>query len=137
MGTYPHRNSVISIFSEVATNYNKTPDNFNGVYPAFQDVEISGNTIQGVAGNGVYMAGVYNSRTPAGTQGLLNNRFTGCAAVPHTDPLRPYFGSESTSAVVMNFVDGISLAGNRTTARPACAARVDYASSSNISVLNR
>jgi hypothetical protein len=137
MGTYPHRNSVISIFSEVATNYNKTPDNFNGVYPAFQDVEISGNAIQGVAGNGVYMAGVYNSRTPAGTQGLLNNRFTGCAAVPHTDPLRPYFGSESTSAVVMNFVDGISLAGNRTTARPACAARVDYASSSNISVLNR
>jgi hypothetical protein len=136
-GTYPHRDSVIAIFSEVATNYNKTPDDFIGVYPAFQDIEISGNTIQGSAGNGIYMAGVYNSHWPGATAGILNNRFTGCAAVPHTDPLRPYFGSDSTSAVVLNFVDGISLVGNRTTAHPACAARVDHSSSSNITVSNR
>jgi len=136
MGTYPHRNAVISIASEVATNFNKTPDNFNGVYPAFQDIEISGNTIQSLAGAGIYMAGVYNIRTAAGTQGILHNRFTGCAAVPHTDPLRPYFGSESTSAVVMNFVDGITLAGNQTTAHPACAARLDFGSSSNVNISN-
>jgi hypothetical protein len=137
LGTYPHRTSVIAIASEVATNYDKTPDNFNGIYPAFQDIEISGNTIQGVAGNDIYLSGVYNSAIPANTEGLLNNRFTGCGVVPHTDPLRAYFGSESTSAVVLNFVDGISLVGNHTTAHPACSARVDYSSSSNINVLNR
>jgi hypothetical protein len=137
MGTYPHRNAVISIASEVATKYNKTPDNFNGIYPAFQDIEISGNTIQSLAGAGIYMAGVYSGQPSAGTEGVLHNRFTGCASVPHTDPLRAYFGSESTSAVVMNFVDGISLIGNQTTGRPACAARLDYGSSSNIKISNR
>jgi hypothetical protein len=137
MGTYPHRDAVISLFSEAATNYNKTPDNFNGIYPAFQDIEISGNSIQGLAGSGIYMAGVYNSHTPAGTQGLSKNRFNSCASVPHADPLRPYFGSESNSAVVLTFVDSISLIGNRTTAHPACTARVDYSSSKNISISDR
>jgi hypothetical protein len=137
MGTYPHRNAVISIASEVATNYNKTPDNFNGIYPAFQDIEISGNTIQSLGGAGIYMAGVYDSHIPAGTQGVLNNRFDGCASVPHTDPLRPYFGSESTSAVVMNFVDGIALVGNQITTHPACTARLDYGSSANVKISNR
>lgn len=136
MGTYPHRNAAISIASEVATKFNKTDDNFNGIYPVFQDIEISGSTIQSLAGAGIYMSGVDNSHTPKGTQGLLHNRFTGCASVPHTDPLRPWFGSESTSAVVMNFVRGIALAGNQTTGHPACTARLDNSSSSNITTLN-
>jgi hypothetical protein len=139
MGTYPHRNAAISIASEVATNFNKTPDNFNGVYPAFQDIEISGSTIQSLAGPAVYMSGVSN-RQP-GTGGLLKNRFTGCAVVPDTvpdtDPLRAYFGSESTSAVVMTFAHGITLAENQTTGRPPCAARVDGSSSGNINLSNR
>lgn len=137
MGTYPHRNAAISISSEAATNYNKTPDNFIGIYPAVQDIEISGNTIQSLAGAGIYMAGVFNTHTSVGTQGISKNRFDGCAAVPYTDPLRSYFGSESTSAVVLNFVDGISLTGNQTTVHPPCAARLDYGSSSNINISNR
>ena len=134
MGTYPHRNAAISVFSEVATNYNKTPDNFNGIYPAFQDIEISGNTIQSLSGAGIYMAAVSNSRAASSTEGISKNRFEGCASVPHTDPLRAYFGSESASAVVLNFVDGISLVGNETTARPPCTARVDYGSSGDINI---
>jgi hypothetical protein len=61
MGRYPHRNAAISAASEAVTNYNKVPDNFVGIYPAFQDIEISGNTIQSLVGAGVYLAGVYNS----------------------------------------------------------------------------
>ena len=134
MGTYPHRDTVIAIASEVATNFNKTPDNFNGIYPAFQDIEISGNKIQGVAGNAIYVSGVLNHRTPNGTQGVMNNRFEGCGTVAQTDPLRAWFGSASPSAVVLNFATDISLHGNLTTLHPACNARLDYASSSNIDV---
>lgn len=137
MGTYPHRNAAIGVSSEAVTNYNKVPDNFVGIYPAFQDIEISGNTIQSLAGAGIYMAGVYNSHTTGSTEGLMKNRFTGCASVAQTDPMRAYFGSASTSAVVMNFVDGISLVGNQTTTHPACAARVDYGSSRNVNISNR
>lgn len=137
MGTYPRSNAAISVSDEAVTNYNKVPDNFIGIYPVFQDIEISGNTIQSLAGAGIYMAGVYNTHTQAGTQRISNNRFNGCAAVPHTDPLRSYFGSESTSAVVLNFVNGISFVGNQTTAHPPCAAHVDYGSSSNINISNR
>jgi len=64
------------------------------------------------------MAGAYNSHSPAGAEGLTNDRFTACAAVPYADPLRPWFGSDAIS-VVLNFVDGIALVGNRTTAHPA------------------
>jgi hypothetical protein len=131
-GTYPHRNAAISIVSEVATNFNKTPDNFNGIYPAFQDIEISGNTIQSLSGPGLYMAGVENARTPGGTAGIFRNHFTSCPAVPATDPLRPYFGSQSTSAVDLTFAHGITLARNQT--HPICAVRVDFSSSSGISV---
>jgi hypothetical protein len=130
MGTYPHRNAAISIVSEVATNFNKTPDNFNGIYPAFQDIEISGNTIQSLSGPGLYIAGVENTRTPGSTAGIFRNHFTSCPAVPATDPLRPYFGSHSTSAVDLSFAHGITLAGNQT--HPTCAARVDFSSSSEI-----
>jgi hypothetical protein len=77
------------------------------------------------------MSGVHNNRLPSGTEGIWNNRFQGCGTVPQTDPLRPYFGSESASAVVLNFVDGVSLVGNQTTAHPACNVRLDYGSSSN------
>jgi len=128
-GTYPHRSAAIAIASEVATNFSKTPDNFNGVYPAFQDIEISGNTIQSLSGPGLYMAGVRN--TGAGTAGILRNRFTGCGVVAPTDRLRPYFGSQSAAAVDLNFAHGIALAANQ--AHLPCAARVDYASSTGIS----
>ena len=137
LGTYPHRNAAISIASEVATNFDKTPDNFNGIYPFFQDIEISGNSIQSLAGASIYMSGVYNKPTPAGAQGISQNRFTGCALVPHTDPMRPYFGSESTSAVVLNFVDGVSLVGNQTTQHPPCTVRLDYSSIRNTGISNR
>jgi hypothetical protein len=137
MGTYPHRNAAISAFSEAVTNYNKVPDNFVGIYPAFQDIEISGNTIQSLAGADIYVAGVRNTLTPGSSEGLLKNRFTGCASVADTDAIRPYFGSAATSAVVMNFVDGVTLVENQTTAHPACTAREDYASSRNISISNR
>jgi hypothetical protein len=110
-GTYPHRSAAISIVSEVATNFNKTPDGFNGIYPGFQDIEISGNTIQSLSGPGLYLAGALNTHT--GTVGIANNRFTGCAVVPPTDRLRPYFGSQSASAVVLAFAHGIALTGNQ------------------------
>lgn len=116
--------------SEVATNFNKTPDNFNGIYPAFQDIEISGNTIQSLSGPGLYMAGVENARTPASTAGIFRNHCTSCPGVPATDPQRPYFGSDSRSAVDLSFAHGITLGGNQT--HPTCAARVDLSSSSEI-----
>jgi hypothetical protein len=137
MGTYPHHNAAIALASEAVTNYNKVPDNFIAIYPAFQDIEISGNTIQGLSGADIYMAGVYNRPASGGTEGISKNRFTGCGSVKQTDPLRAYFGSASDSAVVLNFVDGISLVGNETTAHPVCAARVDYSSSRNVSISNR
>jgi hypothetical protein len=136
MGTYPHRNAAIGVFSEAVTNYNKVQDNFIGIYPVFQDIEISGNTIQSLAGAGIYMAGVHNSHPAGSTEGLLKNRFTGCAPVAQTDSARGYFGSASTSAVVMNFVDGISLVENQTTIHPACAAREDFGSSRNVNISN-
>jgi hypothetical protein len=134
-GSYPHRNAAITIFSEAATNYNKTPDNFNGIYPAFQDIEISGNAIESRAGAGIYVAGVHNRRTTGSTAGLLKNRFTGCASVAPTDAMRACFGSESTSAVVMNFVDSVALVGNQTTTH--CDVRLDYGSSNNVNIANR
>lgn len=136
MGTYPHRNAAIGIANEAVTYYNKVPDNFIGIYPVFQDIEVSGNTMQSLSGAGIYMAGVTNTNTKGSTEGLLRNRFTGCGPVAQTDPMRAYFGSKSTSAVVMNFVDGISLIGNLTTTRPPCAAREDYGSSSNFRISN-
>jgi len=137
MGTYPRHNAAISVANEAVTNYNKVPDNFIGIYPVFQDIEISGNSIQSLSGAGIYMSSVENTRAPGSTEGILRNKFTGCAAVADTDPMRAYFGSASTAAVVMNFVDGISLIGNETTARPPCAARVDYGSSQGVSISNR
>jgi hypothetical protein len=137
MGTYPHRNAAISVASEAVTNYHQVPDNFIGIYPVFQDIEISGNTIQGLSGADLYMAGVYNRRASGGTAGIAKNRFTGCGSVKPTDPLRSYFGSDSNSAVVLNFVEGISLVGNETSAHPVCGTRVDYASSRDVSLSNR
>jgi hypothetical protein len=133
-GTYPHRSATIAIFSEAATNFNKTPDNFIGPYPAFQDIEISGNALQSVAGAGIYMAGVLNGREPGSSEGILRNHFTACGVVAQTDPIRPYFGSASRSAVVMNFAAGIALLQNLTTVHPDCAARMDFSSSSQINL---
>lgn len=132
MGTYPHRNAAIAVFNEVVTNYNKVPDNFAAVYPVFRDVEISGNTIQAVSGPDIFVTDVLNR--PGATLGIVSNRFTGCGEVPQTNQMRPYFGSESNAAVVITFSQGISLIGNETTARPLCAARVDYSSSRNVTI---
>jgi len=136
-GTYPHRTGAIAIFSEAATNFDQTPDNFIGMYPAFQDIEISGNIIEAVAGADIYMAGVLNQPASGSSDGIRNNHFTRCGLVAQTDPLRAYFGSASSSAVVMSFVNGIVLADNETSAHPACTARQDYASSSHISLTSR
>lgn len=134
MGTYPHRDAAITAFAEAVTHYGNVPDNLIGIYPLFQDIEISGNTLQSLSGAGLYLAGVRNRSAPAGTEGVFNNRFTGCGKVSQTDPLRPYFGSESNSAVVLTYVDGLSLIGNLTTAHPACGARLDYSTSGNVKV---
>jgi hypothetical protein len=104
--------------------------NFNGIYPAFQDIEISGNTIQSLSGPGLCMAGVENAHTPKSTAGVFRNQFVSCPAVPATDPLRPYFGSHSTSTVDLSFAHGVALAGKQ--AHPTCAARYDYSSCSEV-----
>jgi hypothetical protein len=137
MGTYPRHDSVIDIASEVATKFNQAEDNFNGIYPVFQDIEISGNKMQGVSGNEIYMSGVRNQQLPGSTEGIRNNYFNGCGVVHHTDPVRPYFGSESNSSVVLNFVDGVSVIGNQTTTSPACNVRVDFSSSRDVRVSSR
>jgi hypothetical protein len=134
MGTYPHRNAAITVFNEAITNYNQVPDNFEGIYPVFQDIEISGNTLQSLSGADIYIAAVRNWQEPGSTEGVLRNRFTDCGTVAQTNRMRPYFGSESHSGVVLEFVEGIPLTGNDTTAKPPCGARFDYSTSSNVRI---
>jgi hypothetical protein len=54
------------------------------------------------------MVSVENTRTPRSAAGIFGNRFTQLPAVPRTDPLRPYFGSHSTSAVDVSFAHSIN-----------------------------
>jgi hypothetical protein len=64
----PTRDAAISIVSEVATNFDKAPDNFNSTYPAFEDIGISGNTIQSLLRAGP-LHGRRRERAHAGKHG--------------------------------------------------------------------
>jgi hypothetical protein len=124
---YPVRDASIALFGDLLTNYNGTPNEVTGIYPAFQDIEISGNTIESETGAGTVLTGTANDH-------IDNNRFAGCAEVPDADPIYSYFGSESKSALVLSFADGIAATGDLTNANSGCTARMDDASSRNIVV---
>lgn len=124
---YPVRNAAIAMFGDVSTAYDGAGSEVTGIYPAFQDIEISGNTIQSATGTGIFLTGARNDH-------IDNNQFTGCGAVPDADPIYSYFGSESRSALVLSFAENIVVTGDVTTADPKCTARTDAASSKNIEV---
>jgi hypothetical protein len=101
---YPARNAAVVMFGDLSTNYDGIGNEVTGIYPAFQDIEISGNTIQSETGTGVLLTGTANDR-------IDDNQFTGCAAVPDADPIYSYFGSESKSALVLSFANNIGATG--------------------------
>lgn len=124
---YPVRNASIAMFGDVFSSYDGAGNEVTGIYPLFQDIEISGNTIQSETGAGIFLTGTANDH-------IDNNQFTGCGAVPDADPIYSYVGSESRSALVLSFAENIAVTGDLTTADPICIARMDAASSKNIVV---
>jgi hypothetical protein len=124
---YPAKDASIVLSGDLSTTYDGAWNEVTGVYPAFQDLEISGNTIQSASGTGVFLAGTVNDR-------IDGNRFTGCAAVPDADSTYSYFGSESKSALVLSFAQKVSATGDVTAPGLACTARTDLASSKNVQV---
>jgi parallel beta-helix repeat protein len=124
---YPAKDASIVMSGDLSTTYDGVWNEVTGIYPVFQDVEISGNTIQSVSGAGIYLTGARNSRIDA-------NDFAGCAPVPDADPLYSYYGSESRSALVLSFAENIAAVGDVTDSDPICTARMDSASSRNVFV---
>jgi parallel beta-helix repeat protein len=124
---YPARDAAIAMFGDLSTTYDGAWNEVTGIYPSFQDIEISGNTIQSATGTGIYLTGTTNDR-------IDNNQFTGCRAVADADPVYSYFGSESRSALVLSFADNVLAMGDVASANPICAARTDSASSRNVVV---
>lgn len=122
---YPARDASISMFGDVFSSYDGASNEVTAIYPSFQDIEISGNEIESATGAGIFLTGTKNVQ-------IDHNYFAGCAAVPDADPLYSYYGSESTSAVVLSFADNVSMMGDRMAADPACFARADRSSSRNI-----
>jgi hypothetical protein len=123
---YPSRNASIAMFADISSTYDGVWNEVTGIYPSFQDIEISGNKIQSATGTGIYVTGTRNDR-------IDNDQFAGCAAVPDADPIYSYFGSESRSALVLSFADNVSATVDVVT-DSICAARMDSASSKNILV---
>ena len=124
---YPARNASIAMFADISSTYNGMWNEVTGIYPSFQNIEISGNTIQSAAGTGIYLTGTRNDR-------IDNDHFTGCAAVPDADPIYSYFGSESRSALVLSFADNVLATGDVASGNPICTARTDSVSSRNVVV---
>jgi hypothetical protein len=124
---YPSRDASIAMFGDISSNYDGVWNEVTGIYPSFQDIEISGNTIQSTTGAGIYVTGTRNDH-------IDNDQFSGCAAVPDADPIYSYFGSESRSALVLSFADNVSATGDVVTGNPICTARTDPASSRNVAV---
>ena len=122
---FPNRNASIALFADVFSNYNNTSNEVTGIYPGFQQIEISGNHFNSASGAGIYLTGTKSVE-------VNRDRFTGCEAVPNADPLYSYYGSESQSAVVLSFADTVSLIHDRTTDATACTARKDDSSSKDI-----
>lgn len=127
MNYYPARDASIAIFGDLSTTYDNVWNEVTGIYPAFQDIEIFGNTFKSASGAGVFLTGTRNDRIDA-------NDFGGCAPVPDADPIYSYFGSESRSALALSFAEKIRIAGDMSTADPICTARMDAASSDNVIV---
>jgi hypothetical protein len=100
-----------------------------GIYPSFQDIEISGNTIQSATGTGICLTGTRNDHID-----IDNDQFTECAAVPDADPIYSYFGSESRSALVLSFADNVLATGDVVIGNPICTAQTDSASRRNVAV---
>jgi hypothetical protein len=124
---YPSRNASIAMFTDISSTYDGIWNEVTGIYPSFQDIEISGNTIQSASGTGIYVTGTKNDR-------IDDDQFAGCAAVPDADPIYSYFGSESRSALVVSFADNVSATGDVVTGNSTCTARTDSASSNHILV---
>lgn len=124
---YPSRNASIAMFTDISSTYDGIWNEVTGIYPSFQDIEISGNTIQSASGTGIYVTGTRNDR-------IDDDQFAGCAAVPDADPIYSYFGSESRSALVLSFADNVSATGDVVTGNSNCTARTDSASSNHILV---
>jgi parallel beta-helix repeat protein len=124
---YPSRNASIAMFADISSTYDGIWNEVTGIYPSFQDIEISGNTIQSATGTGIYLTGTRNDH-------IDNDQFTGCAAVPDADPIYSYFGSESRSALVLSFADNVLATGDVASGNPICTARTDSASSRNVVV---
>ena len=122
---YPVRNASIDMFEDFSSIYNGASNEVTGIYPAFQEIEISGNTIQSATGAGILLTGTANDQ-------IDGNEFTGCGAVPDADPIYSYFGEESRSALVLSCAENVTVAGDVT--NPACTARMDSASSRNVGV---
>lgn len=125
--TFPNRNASIAMFGDIFSSYNGVPNEVTGIYPLFQDIEISGNEIESATGAGIYLAGTRNVQ-------IDRNALSGCEAVPDADPVYSYYGSESNSAVVLSFADGVSAKGNFTSAIRQCTARRDVSSSKDVVV---
>jgi hypothetical protein len=121
---YPNRNASIALFADIFSDYNNTSNEVTGIYPGFQQLEISGNSFDSASGAGIYLTGTKDVE-------INHDRFTGCEAVPDADPLYSYYGSESKSAVVLSFADTVLLIHDRTT-DAACTARQDDSSSKDI-----
>jgi hypothetical protein len=124
---YPSRNASIAMFADLSSTYDGVWNEVTGIYPLFQDIEISGNAIQSATGTGIYVTGTRNDR-------IDNDHFAGCAAVPDADPIYSYFGSESRSALVLSFADNVSARSDVVIGNPICTVRKDSASSRNILV---
>jgi hypothetical protein len=122
---YPERNASIALFADIFSNYNNTSNEVTGIYPGFQQIEISGNSFDSATGAGIYLTGTKNVE-------VNRDRFTGCEAVPDADLLYSYFGSGSKSAVVLSFADTVSLIHDRTADAAACTARTDDSSSRDV-----
>jgi hypothetical protein len=118
---YPDRNASIALFADIFSDYNSTSNEVTGIYPGFQQLEISGNRFDSATGAGIYLTGTKDIE-------VNRDQFMGCEAVPDADPIYSYYGSESKSAVVLSFVDTVSLNHDRTSDAAGCTARKDDSS---------
>jgi|GEM_PF-3239727 len=125
---YPSKDASIAMFGDISSTYDGAWNEITGIYPSFQDIEISGNTIQSTTGTGIYLTGTRNDH-------IDDDQFTGCAAVPDADAVYSYFGSESRSALVLSFADNVLATGDVARGNPICTARTDSASSRNVVVV--
>ncbi len=111
----------------LTSNYAGVSNEVTGIYPLFQDIEISQSTLQSTTGAGIFLTGTKNVQ-------IDGDQFTGCAAVPDADPIYSYFGSESKSALALSFAQNVSAIGDVAIGGPICIARADSSSSRDVVV---